>query len=196
MKRILSLIFVIVTFLTGCETKEKGDPKAVADQFINAASRNDLPAMKSLTTMESRFVLDRIESSVNQGGGMITQAFKKENVSTGEATISGDEATVPVTDNKSGESVNLTLKKQLGEWKVSLDMNTIMQMVNSKMREQGTMINDSLRKIIPSLDKINIDSLSRKVRINGKSVDSLRNEFKKRGLSLDSLKKRKIDINF
>ncbi len=196
MKRVLSVILITMTILTGCETKEKGDPKLVADQFIDAASRNDMPAMKNLSTVESRFVLDRIGNSVSQAGGVMSTTFNKQNVETGEATISGDEAIVPVIDKKSKESINLTLKKQLGEWKVSLDMNTIMDMVNSKMREKGVVINDTLRKILPSLDDINIDSLSRNIRINGKSVDSFKNAFKKRGISLDSLKKRKIDIKF
>lgn len=181
---------------TGCETKDAGDPQAVADKFIDAASRNDMPAVKNLTTIESRFVLDRIGTSMGTNGGLMKTAFNKDNVETGEATISGDEALVPVKDKKSGESVNLTLKKQLGEWKVSLDMNTLMQMAKSKMKEKGVGINDSLRKIIPSLDNINLDSISKKVRINGKSVDSLKRELRRRGISFDSLRKRNIEINF
>lgn len=196
MKTFWSLFVLSISFLAGCETKDAGDPQSVADKFIDAASRNDMPAVKNLTTLESRFVLDRIESSVNQNSGLMKTAFNKDNVETGEATISGDEAIVPLTDKKSGEIVNLNLKKQLGEWKVSLDMNTLMQLAKNKMREKGVVINDSLRKIIPSLDNINLDSLSRKVRINGKSVDSLKREFKRRGISLDSLAKRNIEINF
>ena len=196
MKKIFSLLVLSVAFFSGCETKEDGDPKAVADKFIDAASRNDMPAVKNLTTIQSRFVLDRIESSVNSNGSVLKNVFNKDNVVTGKATISGDEAIVPVSDQKSGESMNLTLKKQLGEWKVSLDMNTLMEMAKSKMREKGISINDSLRKRIPSLDNLNIDSLSRKVRVNGKSIDSLKRDLRRRGISLDSLKKRNIEINF
>ena len=196
MKKLFSLLVLSVALFSGCETKEGGDPKAVADKFIDAASRNDMPAVKNLTTIQSRFVLDRIESSVNPNGSVLKNVFNKDNVVTGKATISGDEAIVPVSDQKSGESMNLTLKKQLGEWKVSLDMNTLMEMAKGKMREKGISINDSLRKRIPSLDNLNIDSLSRKVRVNGKSIDSLRRDLKRRGISFDSLKKRNIEINF
>lgn len=196
MKKICSLLILSIVLLSGCETKEDGDPKAVADKFIDAVSRNDMPAVKNLTTIESRFVLDRIESSVNSNGSVLKNVFNKDNVVTGEATISGDEAIVPVSDKKSGESLNLTLKKQLGEWKVSLDMNTLMEMAKGKMREKGISISDSLRNRIPSLDNLNIDSLSRKVRVNGKSIDSLRRDLKRRGISFDSLKKRNIEINF
>lgn len=196
MKRFLALLLLAITIFSGCETKDAGDPQAVADKFIDAASRNDMPAVKNLTTIESRFVLNQVESSMNQGGSLLKTAFNKDKVETGEATISGDQAIVPVTDKKTGETVNLTLKKQLGEWKVALDMNTLMELAKGKMREKGIIINDSLRKLIPSLDNINIDSLSRKVRINGKSVDSLRRELKRKGISFDSLKKRNIEINF
>lgn len=196
MKRLSGLFVLSFMIFTGCETKDAGDPQGVADKFIDAASRNDMQAVKNLTTLESRFVIDRIGNSVDQNGSILKTTFDKDNVETGEATISGDEAVVPVKYKKTGETVNLTLKKQLGEWKVSLGMNTIMQMAKGKMREKGVDLNDSLGKIIPSLDNINLDSLSKKIRFNGKSVDSLRQAFKKRGLSFDSLKKRNIEINF
>jgi len=59
------------------------------------------------------------------------------NMQMGDATISGDSATVPVTDKKSGESTDFLLKKENGNWKVAFDMSTLMNMANKKMMEHG-----------------------------------------------------------
>jgi len=189
MKKILFALLVFMAATTGCNTaKDSGDPKIVVEKFVDAVSRKDMATVRSLSTADSKFMIDQMESSMNNNGGEIKNfQFDKSKVQLGDAVISGDNATVPVTELKSGESIDLPLKKENGEWKISFDMSSMMNMAMKKMQEKGINM-DSLRGAIPELQKLNIDSLTREMNSKGISIDSIRNEMMRKGINLDSLK--------
>jgi hypothetical protein len=47
-------------------------------------------------------------------------------------------ATVPVKEKESGESINFTLKKEDGSWKVAFDESTLMGMAQQKNENPQT----------------------------------------------------------
>ncbi len=63
--------------------------------------------------------------------------YRQENIELGDAVINGDNATVPVKDKKSGETIDFTLKKENSQWKVSVNLSTLLQMAQKKMKEHG-----------------------------------------------------------
>lgn len=182
MKKILLATLILSGAITGCNSsQDAGDPKIVVEKFVDAVSRKDMATVRSLSTAESKFMLDQMESSMARNeGGIKNFQFDKSKVQLGEATITGDNATVPVKEISSGETIDLPLKKENGEWKISFDMSSMMNMAMKKMKEKGINLSDSLRGGMPSLKNVNIDSL--------------RQEMKKRGINLDSLNG-SIEIN-
>jgi hypothetical protein len=87
-----------------------------------------------------------------------------QNVEMGTPVIKGNEATIKVTDKKSGEATNFLLKKENGDWKVAFDMTTLAEMGRQKMEEHGmdlkNMNQDSLNANIPDL-KEKMDSIKK-----------------------------------
>lgn len=96
----------------------------------------------------------------------------------GDATITGDRATVPVKDKKSGETTDFLLKKESGDWKVAFDMATLMDMANKKMKEHGmngmgNMNGEDSAQMNESLDSANAH-LKEKMGHAQKLMDSLK----------------------
>jgi hypothetical protein len=197
MKNIFFAAFIISAAITGCDpAKKTDDPKIVVEKFIDAASRKDMTTVRSLATADSKFMLDKMENSIKKNdGGLKNFQFDRSKVQIGEATITGDDATVPVKEMKSGESIDLPLRKENGDWKVSLDMSSVMNMAMKKMKEKGINLSDSLRAGMPSLKNLNMDSLKNEMRKKGISIDSIKKEMKKKGITLDSLKGGSVKIN-
>ncbi|MEO5984498.1 MAG: hypothetical protein ABIP80_03275 [Ferruginibacter sp.] len=196
MKKIFIPFLVTLIVLNGCTDKNDRDPKVVVEKFIDALSKKDMATVRSLSTIESKFVIDQIERSMNNGEpGLMNFQLDKSKLTIGEANVTGDEAKVSVSDNKSGEAFDISLKKQLGEWKVSFEMNAMMGMVMKKMKQKGINISDSLRALIPRVN-INFDSIRKKLKGKGLSMDSVRAEMKRRGIRFDSSKGKSIEINF
>lgn len=195
MKKIFLVAFILSIIISSCNSSQNtGDPKIVAEKFIDAVSRKDMATVRSLSTTESKFMLDQMDSSLNKNEeGIKNLNFDRSKVQIGEATITGDIATVPIKEIKSGEAIDLPLKKENGEWKVSFDMTSMMNMAMKKMKEKGINISDSLHG---SLKNLNIDSLRQEMKTKGISIDSIQKEMKKRGINLDSLKGKSIEIKF
>jgi len=182
-------IFIIAFIIAGCNSSQNaGNPKVVVEKFVDALSRKDITTARSLTTADSKFFLDQMENSINKNeDGIQNLNFNKSDVEFGEATINGDNATVPVKELKSGEGIDVPLKKENGEWKISIDITSMMNMAMKKMEEKGINLTDSLKEGMSSFRNLNIDSLKIQMNEKGISIDSIKNEMRKRGINLDSL---------
>ena len=90
---------------------------------------------------------------------------------TGWAVINGEEATVVAKEKASGESINFTLKKQEGAWKVAFDMGSMMQMATDKMKEKGVSA-DSMKMMMNEMKNLNIDSLQKVLKEGMNAMDS------------------------
>jgi hypothetical protein len=98
--------------------------------------------------------------------------FDKSNMEFGEAKIDGDKATVAVKNKKKDESINFTLKKEEGKWKVAFDKSSIMQMATDKMSEKGGM-----DKAMDELKDVNMDSLKDGINKGLEALDSAKKEL-------------------
>lgn len=146
-----------VCLITGCSSG--GDPKATLSAFFNAMSKKDIAAARKLSTEDSKGMLDLMEKGLTtQQDNAETDKYDKSKMEIGEPKIDGDKATIAVKEKGSDETVNFTLKKESGTWKVAFDKASIMEMATDKMNEKGVSI-DSLRESMKDLKNINIDSL-------------------------------------
>ncbi len=170
MKKIFILAFtVFAVIISGCQTGEGGNPDTVLTNFFNALSKKDIPTAKKYATQDSDGMLSMMEMGMKMSGNMQNDHTDKmfemlQNAELGTPVIKGDEATIKVTDKKSGESTNFLLKKESGDWKVAFDMTTLSEMGRQKMEEHGMDLNnmnrDSLNAAMPDL-KEKMDSIKK-----------------------------------
>ena len=145
-----------VVLIAGCSSG--GDPKATLSAFFDAMSKKDIAAARKLSTEDSKSMLDLMEKGLTTQDNAETDKYDKSKMEIGEPKIEGDKATIAVKEKGSAETVNFTLKKESGSWKVAFDKASIMEMASDKMNEKGVSI-DSLRESMKELKNINIDSL-------------------------------------
>ena len=101
-----------------------------------------------------------------------TDKFDLAKMEFGEAKIKGDKATVPVKETTSGETLNYTLKKEGGSWKVAFDKSSMMSMGMEKMKEEGVNVSDSIGNVLDELKNLDNDSLKEKMMEGMKALDS------------------------
>ena len=78
-------------------------------------------------------MIGMIEMGMNMAKGKEEMPkFDVNDMEFGEVKIDGDKATVPVKEKKSGESMNYTLKKESGKWKVAFDKSSMILMMKFK----------------------------------------------------------------
>lgn len=181
MKKILIAVFVLSTlYISSCKSGS-GDPKVVLNSFFDAMAKKDIATARKLATSDSKATFDLMETGLKMSDNTMddktVDQFDKSKMEMGEAKIDGDKATVNVKEIKSGESVNFTLKKEGGEWKVAMDMNTMMTMGAEKMKEKG-MSDEQMGDMKEEMEKF-----------KNMSADSIKMIMEKSKEALDSLKK-------
>ena len=136
MKKIMLLmITAFVVILAGCKSGG-GNPKTVLNHFFDALANKNIGEAKKYVTKDSEGMLGMVEMGMkNMPDSSSEMMYKKENMEMGDAVISGDRATIPVKDKKSGEETDFVLKKESGDWKVAFDKSTLMEMAQKKMKE-------------------------------------------------------------
>ena len=162
MKKIfLSVFATAFLLLTGCKSND-GDPKLVLTKFFEAVSSKNIEEAKKYVTKDSEGMMGMMQMGMQSAGESSNDMlnYGKENMQLGSATVDGDKATVPVTDKKSGETTDFTLRKEDGSWKVAFDKSTLMEMAQKKMKEHGGMGNmkNRLDSMTPE-EREHLDSL-------------------------------------
>lgn len=143
MKKIFAIaLTAFIIILSGCQSGASSSPKDVLNNFFTALSKKDFDGAKKLATKDSDGMISMMEMGMKNMQQMSNDHTDKmlemiNNMKMGDAVITGDKATITVTDNKSKESTDFLLKKEDGTWKVAFDMSTLMEMANKKMKEHG-----------------------------------------------------------
>ena len=175
MKKLLFAAAILsFTFMTGCKSKNNGNPTEVLQAFFDAMSKKDMSAVKDLCTPESQSMISMMEMAMKDTSSKEMDKYDKSKVEFGTAVITGDNAKVPVKDKTSGETTNFPLKKINGQWKVAFDKSSMMEMGMEKMKQSGTDMNslsDSLNKGLNEMKKMNTDSMMEEVK---KGMDSVK----------------------
>lgn len=181
MKKLLVMLLAFsALYISSCKSGG-GDPKAVLTGFFDAMGKKDIAAARKLATADSKGMFDLMEMGMKMKDNTMedktNEQFDKTKMEIGEAKIDGDRATVNVKEKKSGEAVDFVLKKEGGEWKVAMDMATMMSMGAEKMKEKG-MNDEQMGDMKEEMEKF-----------KNMSADSLKMMMDKGMQALDSLKK-------
>ncbi len=140
MKKIIAIIFAAsIIILPGCKSASNGNPKETLSHFFDAVSKKDMNEAKKYATKDSEGMLSMMEMGMQHMNNDHADKMMDmmSNMEMGDASVHGDQATVPVKDKKTGETTDFLLKKENGDWKVAFDMGTLMEMANKKMKEHG-----------------------------------------------------------
>lgn len=173
MKRIfLALAIVSGTMLIGCKSGSN-DPKGVLAEFFEALSEKDMDKARSLATEDSKTMLDLMDTGMKMAKDTASdEKFSPANLQYGEVKIDGDRATVPVTEKSSGETLNYTLKKEKGQWKVAFDKETMMTMGMEKMNEKGMDAGDMMDNTLDEIQQMDQDSIKNMINESLKEMES------------------------
>ena len=118
-KIILSAVILLAFGVIGCNSNGS-DPKGVLMSFIDALSKKDIEGAKKFATKDSEAMLGMMQMMMSMAPKDTKEdIYDKSSMEIGDAKITGDIATVPVKNKKSGETTNYTLKKESGAWKVA-----------------------------------------------------------------------------
>ncbi len=133
--RKLFFIAAISIFFAYCSSSSSTNtPAGVVNAFMEASKKGDIDALKkyitsqdaALFTLGENFMKNLDSSQTNGMKEKMAEDFKKKTegvkIDIGNEKINGDEATVDVTTTKEGETETLpfALKKEDGQWKISL----------------------------------------------------------------------------
>ena len=103
-----------------------------------------------------------------------TPEFLKENYGYLDVPVIGPDYHKPGPNYmKSGETMNYSLKKVGGEWKVAFDKNSVMGMGMDKLNEKGVDAGAEINSAMDSL-KMGADSLSQGLDEAKKALDSIK----------------------
>lgn len=181
MKKIFVIIIAaFVVILPGCKSGSGANPKEVLNHFFEALAKRDVNEAKKYATKDSEGMLSMMQMGMqNMNNDHADKMMEMiNNMQMGNATITGDKATVPVKDKKSGETTDFLLKKESGDWKVAFDMATLMDMANKKMKEHdlngmGNTNGEDSAQMNESMDSAN-SHLKEKMDRARKLMDSLK----------------------
>jgi len=134
---IIALAFALVAALTvGCSKGGGGaTPTDALKAYIDAASKKDVPGMKSHLSQGTLNLMETGAKSMNRN---LDDMLKEEsaqmppeaaNIQYSNEKITGDTATVDMTAQ--GQTATMPLVKENGEWKLALDK--FIQDMKSKM---------------------------------------------------------------
>jgi hypothetical protein len=186
MKKLLVVLFAFsALYISSCKNGG-GDPKAVLYGFFDAMAKKDIAAARKLATADSKGMFDLMEMAMKMKDNTMEdktdEQFDKSKMEMGEAKIDGDRATVNVKEKKSGEAVDFVLKKEGGEWKVALDMATMMSMGAEKMKDKG--MNDEQmgdrNEKMEKFKNMSADSVKMMIDKGMQAMDSLKNAMDKK----------------
>ena len=180
MKNYLFPILVLMTLLnTSCKNTSE-DPKSVLSQFFDAMAKKDIVAARNLSTEESKSMLDMMEMQLKlDSSSNNSTKYDKSQMEFGEPKIDGDKATVLVKPLNGGESLNFSLKKEKGHWKVAFDKSSMINMGMEKMQEKGINAVDSLGKAVDGIQNMSLDSMKKGLSGTLKKLDSIKKLLKK-----------------
>ena len=183
MKTFFSIAFFFLTILFfSCETRDTADannPAEVLDAFFDALGSQDIPRAKSLSTPDSKDILDMMEQGFKMDTtSSLKNLYDKSTMKFGDAIINDDLAIIPVTEETSGEVIKYKLKKINGKWKVAFDKSTLTNtgMETIQNGENNSELDDNSAKATDS-NVIENNQKRNEQELNSLNMDSLRKEL-------------------
>lgn len=116
----------IVMALSACSLLNHSSPTATFKAFYEASKKKDAAAMKKTLSKGTLDLFDRFAKAQNKSVDDILKDVDKDATAeklpeTRNEKITGDNATLEIKNDKTGQWDSLPFVKENGEWKVALD---------------------------------------------------------------------------
>jgi len=118
MKKVLLSLAAVLMISLGLVSCNSNSPKASADKFLTGLLHYDYESAKSVSTDETKKMIDLMAQFSAMMPDSIKQASKKVNVDIKDVKEEGDKATVTYTTSEDKQEKKLNLVKVDGKWLV------------------------------------------------------------------------------
>ncbi|HRO41901.1 MAG TPA: DUF4878 domain-containing protein [Flavipsychrobacter sp.] len=118
MKKLLLSLTAVLAFSIGMTSCNSDSPKASADKFLTGLMHYDYEAAKSVSTEETKKMIDLMAQFSAMMPDSIKQAAKKTKVDIKDTKEEGEKATVTYTTSDDPQEKKLNLVKENGKWLV------------------------------------------------------------------------------
>ena len=118
MKKLLLSLAATIVLTLGLTSCNSNSPKASADKFMTSLLHYDYEAAKSVSTEETKKMLDLMAQFSAMMPDSMKQAAKKIKVNIKDSKEEGDKATVTYTTSDDPTEKKMNLVKQNGKWLV------------------------------------------------------------------------------
>lgn len=136
----LVAVFALAISLVSCNSNS---PKASAEKFANGLTHMDYEAAKSVSTEDTKKMLDMMQQLTAMMPDSVKQNAKKEKVTMGKEEVNGDKATVTYTTSSNPTEQKINLVKQNGKWLVQWSKNDNNGGAGADMNQGSTPTNDT-----------------------------------------------------
>jgi len=116
----LVAVFALAISLVSCNSNS---PKAAAEKFVNGLTHMDYEAAKSVSTEDTKKMLEMMQQLTAMMPDSVKENAKKEKVTMGKEEVNGDKATVTYTVSSNPAEQKVNLVKQNGKWLVQWSKN-------------------------------------------------------------------------
>lgn len=116
----LVAVFALAISLVSCNSNS---PKAAAEKFVNGLTHMDYEAAKSVSTEDTKKMLEMMQQLTAMMPDSVKENAKKEKVTMGKEEVNGDKATVTYTVSSDPAEKKVNLVKQNGKWLVQWSKN-------------------------------------------------------------------------
>ncbi|HOZ50625.1 MAG TPA: DUF4878 domain-containing protein [Chitinophagaceae bacterium] len=125
-KLLLSLVALTIISFSIVSCGSKSDPKAVAENFLNALSKMDYEGAKKYGTPETGKMLDMLSSFSSMMPDSVKNKAKDVKVEIKNVKEDGDKCDVTYKNSEKEEDQTLNLVKKDGKWLVNMTKDETM----------------------------------------------------------------------
>jgi hypothetical protein len=179
-KFVLPVLLLLVLIFNGCISGGVDkDPKNVVSYFFDALSTKNFYKAKSYTTGDSEGMMNMAQLVMQNIPDRSQHLFfGTNNLVLGDAVINGDYATVPVKNKNSDKTVDFSLHKINGKWRVYMNISTILQM--TRQQPEYSEMNDSLSNLNTATGTSTQTMTLKEMRDARDKMDSINNELNRK----------------
>lgn len=121
MKKLFFSLATVVLLAMSLVSCNNNTPKAAADKFLNSFYHMDYKEAKTVSTEETKKMLDMIEQFSTMMPDSAKETAKKVKINIKDVKEEGDKATVMYTTSENTTESKLDLIKQEGKWLVQFN---------------------------------------------------------------------------
>lgn len=162
MKKIISVFVLLTISIIGLQSCSSNGPKSTAEKFLTSFSHLEFEAAKSVSTEETKKILDMYAQFTTIMADSVKAEAKKINIKIVDEKIEGEKAVVTYTTSEDDHKTQRTLDlvKKEDKWLVSWNKGDMeggedVEMIEPELEEEAAQSNEPIDTVVaPPADVI------------------------------------------